>query len=549
MPMISGKSRDPGGYALLALVLLLTGVAVGGFVLLPGRLFHLVQDRREREDAMMQTIASGLVTSIQQSLTVPDDSSWVSGVAGVTGLNWDVVHCVYPAFSRDATTRRLLLIDPSLSIGILPYVQGQAGLVGAQTNLLSERARVMIVSSTKRGLGLPFADRAPTPNTFEVLWNWVYDPDTQAPPAGWPSTWAGNGRFLHVARLGLSDLFAEVGLTHLRYGVGTGSLSAGTLGVTNLVLASVSRTFLKGSLLAVSQTNGLLHQVRVLRKDEGFNLAPTGAPVEAIAYLAFDGTSGATVANQGSAGRELALGGLPFLLAGLGVANGGIGGKSWDGVCIGGAKVGAEGPRVPQFAGYPSNNVALDLDGVSGYLQTQAKLAGGLSQFTMGGWIRPQSARNTATFAFGIFKVLAIKMQVVRAQTYLKIASNRGGAINWRYPYAFDTWHHVMLVGTGSEMQLYVDGLLKASRKRTVSEYGLDSGHCFMVGCRPGRTAATRKGFFHGQVDEFVLFDRALSASEVAGVCAGKLPLSVATGMSPQSHSGSTDGFDVVTAE
>ena len=549
MRTTSGRSRRPRGYALLALVLLLTGVTMGGFMLLPSRVFHVRQDRWQREAATMETLSAGLVTAVRQTLTIPDGSSWATAVAGATGLNLDAVKWVYPEFRGDGTIQRILMIDPSVASGILPYVQTAGGLVGMQTNLLSDRARFMIVSSTQRGLGLPFADRAPNPNTFEVLWNWVYDPATRAAPQGWPGAWTGRGDVLHVARICLRDLFADVALTHLRYGVGAGSLSAGTLGITNLVLAPASRSFLRGSLLAISQTNGLLHQIRVIRKDEGFNLAPSNSGVEAIAYLAFEENTGATVSNQGSAGRELALRGLPFLLAGLGVANGGIGGKSWDGVCIGGAKVGASGPRPPAFSGLSTNNLALYLDGVSGYVETQAKLPAGLSQFTMGGWIRPKSVRSSGTYAFGVFKVLTVAMRSWWGRPYLQITSGRGGYLNWYYPYGLDSWHHVLVVGTGSEMRLYVDGILRGTRRRAVSDYGWDSGHRFLVGCRPGARGGGKTGFFHGQVDEFVLFDRALSASEVAGVYAGKLPLSVATGMSPQSSSRLTDGFDVVAAE
>ncbi|MHB9006589.1 MAG: hypothetical protein ACYDC1_06620, partial [Limisphaerales bacterium] len=142
MPMISGNSHEPGGYALLAMVLLLTGVAIGGLVLMPSRLFHLMQDRRLQEEAMLSTLAAGLNTAVRQELTIPDASTWSALVARATGSNRDRVECVYPEFRDDPTTRRIFVVDPGAGSGVLPYEQTWNGLVGTRTNLLGVNARV-----------------------------------------------------------------------------------------------------------------------------------------------------------------------------------------------------------------------------------------------------------------------------------------------------------------------------------------------------------------------------------------------------------------------
>ncbi|MHB1308859.1 MAG: LamG-like jellyroll fold domain-containing protein, partial [Limisphaerales bacterium] len=235
--------------------------------------------------------------------------------------------------------------------------------------------------------------------------------------------------------------------------------------------------------------------------------------------------------------------------SGVEVANGGTGGDAWNGFCVGGAALGAAGPRPPGFRGLPADNRALSLDGVGGYLGTRAKLPRGLGQFTMGGWLHPKSLRSKASFAFGVDKALSVTMSASRGRTQVTVHSRRSPTLTWQYLHGLDTWHHVVVVGTGVALQLYVDGILVASKKRTASEYSFDGGHYFTVGGQAGKRSTTSQNPFHGLLDEIVLYDRALSSADVLKLYGGEVTLATGADIPPQSWTALADGFDVVAAE
>ncbi len=92
-------------------------------------------------------------------------------------------------------------------------------------------ARILIISVHKPGLTLPVSSgKASSSTVFDAIWDWVYDPATEAPPSGWSSAWTGNGEFLHVERINLTPLFYRVTMNNPDYPdvvpiytVGTGS--------------------------------------------------------------------------------------------------------------------------------------------------------------------------------------------------------------------------------------------------------------------------------------------------------------------------------------
>jgi hypothetical protein len=138
----------------------------------------------------------------------------------------------------------------------------------------------MIVSCSKRGLALPFANATLNQQTFDALWAWGYAPVTQAAPMGWPDSWRKNGKFLHVARLDLKGLFASVQLDHLLYGIGSAAQGSAAVPPKHLVLSPTRLTLLKHSLLVVCHTNGALHAVQVIQGDQAFGLRPTNRLTE-----------------------------------------------------------------------------------------------------------------------------------------------------------------------------------------------------------------------------------------------------------------------------
>lgn len=84
-----------------------------------------------------------------------------------------------------------------------------------------------------------------------------------------------------------------------------------------------------------------------------------------------------------------------------------------------------------------------------------------------------------------------------------------------RYPYAIASqgWHHVALVRTGNQMQVYIDGLVKTPFQipnNVLPQGRLRFGHSDF---RPGKH--DRGGQFYGLLDDFALFNTDLTAQEV----------------------------------
>lgn len=498
-----GRSRHRvAGTAGLAFVMVIAGLALGGLLLMPSRIQHQIAERSKKEELVLKRLVEGYRESIREELSIPGAANWASAVAKAGSANPTMVNSVDPKFPDDTTLQRVFLVDPRLGSGVLPYTQTTAGLTGAQTNLIGDYARVMIVSCTKRGLTLPVTSGTPTTTAFDALWSWSYNPSTKAPPSGWPSSWTGNGHFLHVARIPLSDLFAEVTLDNVRYGLELGTSTIGSLAASSLTTVPVTLLLLKGSTLAISQTNGVGYQIRVVTDATGFSFAPTNTPTQALAYFPF------TEANGSSR-----------------VINGGTYGSAWDGWPLWGANLGYNGPRPPTYTGLPTNNLAIDFNGSSGLVYTTGVLPARLREFTLAGWVRPQSISRSTRFAFGVYGVLNMNLTQSCGRNYIRASTKRSGDLRARYDYSLDTWHHVAVVGTGNSMSLYLDGTLRATSRKCVSNYAYTD-------CRRRRTFMVGGyglygcGNFDGLIDEVILFDKALTATQIADLYHGDTTLS-----------------------
>jgi hypothetical protein len=90
---------------------------------------------------------------------------------------------------------------------------------------------------------------ARTREAFENLWNWSHNPATDAPPAGWPAEWQGNGEYLHVCRVNLAPLFRRVTLTNSQHPAAVPWLQIGPGTATPLSAATYDALYLRGTLI------------------------------------------------------------------------------------------------------------------------------------------------------------------------------------------------------------------------------------------------------------------------------------------------------------
>ncbi|HUL50956.1 MAG TPA: LamG-like jellyroll fold domain-containing protein, partial [Candidatus Nitrosotalea sp.] len=187
---------------------------------------------------------------------------------------------------------------------------------------------------------------------------------------------------------------------------------------------------------------------------------------------------------------------------------GSLGGTA-DGHFQGSPVLGASGPVPPQFPRFEPDNYSPQFDGVDDFVAGPSGLMNDLPAFSMAGWIRPTGVQGNRIGLWGQNDVVEfgfINSTTIELWTPV-------GQIDITYPFPNNEWHHVAAVGTGQELELYFDGNLAATSPVTVTSYG-NSTYAFNIG--GGGVFDDVGNYFVGQIDEVSVWQRALSAGEIA---------------------------------
>ncbi len=167
------------------------------------------------------------------------------------------------------------------------------------------------------------------------------------------------------------------------------------------------------------------------------------------------------------------------------------------------------------------SNHTFSLNGSSGYINVPDSPSLSITgPLTLAAWIRP----NQNTFQQAIiekYDVPGLNGYFLRFNGAGKLEASVCGPTPGIYCNTYATgattittgsWHHVAAVYDGLTIKVYLDGLLDGTVIATVAP--TDGGTSLKIGAR-GDDANTR---LNGQIDEAKIFNRALSANEVAGL-------------------------------
>jgi hypothetical protein len=100
-------------------------------------------------------------------------------------------------------------------------------------------------------------------------------------------------------------------------------------------------------------------------------------------------------------------------------------------------------------------------------------------------------------------------------QVIFEILNGSGGVfVVSTAKYGNSAWHHLCGTWNGSALTLYVDGVSVGTTPQTAD--AVSGANPFVI----GRNAAAADGFFAGSVDDVRVYNRALSATEVAALAA-----------------------------
>jgi hypothetical protein len=206
------------------------------------------------------------------------------------------------------------------------------------------------------------------------------------------------------------------------------------------------------------------------------------------------------------------------------------------------ATAGVEAPRPPAFR-VQADNTALELDGVDDFVQGVQSMINTFSNVTISGWIRRSGAQRNRTGLWGQDNL--IEFGYIDNSTIQAWVDDFQTPVNVPNPFPDLEWEYLALVVDGDALQMtvYTNGQAAGSAALPSNNYNsLMSTAFFVIG---GDTFGANGVSFAGQIDEVALFDKALTAEQIAAQYFSTIPSPPIITSQPQSTN-VFEGADVI---
>ena len=164
---------------------------------------------------------------------------------------------------------------------------------------------------------------------------------------------------------------------------------------------------------------------------------------------------------------------------------------------------------------------ALGFDGSRDYITTGASLLSDLQAFTIACWLKGDLSLGDRSGLIGQNDCIEYG---ISASNNVQIWSAGSGAVNLAWAYDADAdWHHIVAVGDGQTVTIYLDGKPAISGGTAITDtYGSST---YPVNIGGGGVFDATDNWFSGQIDDVYIYQRALSAAEVAGLAGRTEPI------------------------
>ncbi|MFN5972631.1 MAG: LamG-like jellyroll fold domain-containing protein [Microcystis sp.] len=159
--------------------------------------------------------------------------------------------------------------------------------------------------------------------------------------------------------------------------------------------------------------------------------------------------------------------------------------------------------------GNPGHTV-MKFDGVNSYITASKSLMDNLSTFTLEGWVKALSLpENGRISLFGQNDVIEFGINSQKLVVWTKDYSN---SFHADAVYPLHEWHHVAVVGNGTNVLLYLDGVPIKTGGSQTQNYG-NSSDPFQIGA--GVWSGGKTDLFNGNIAEVRIWEVARTQAEI----------------------------------
>lgn len=155
-----------------------------------------------------------------------------------------------------------------------------------------------------------------------------------------------------------------------------------------------------------------------------------------------------------------------------------------------------------------ANGTAVEFNGTSQYINSGKSLLNGLTDFTIAAWVNPDDLTPDKSF---LGQNDLIELGIDNSSNQINLWTDDGGSVSATHQLPLSKWSHVVAVGDGTSLKIYVNGVEIASGGSNTSSYGSNSR-----GFKIGEGVLSSSGtHFDGRFDDVRVYSRALCPDEI----------------------------------